>query len=69
MSNVIKAIRKLRGYTQEEVALKLGISPRTYCRKEADPESFKVSEMKKLAEILNVEKEIFFKNELTVKVI
>lgn len=66
MSNIIKAIRKLRGYTQEEVALKLGMSPRTYCKKEADPESFKISEMKKLAEVLNVDIANFFENKVTI---
>ncbi|WP_300382105.1 helix-turn-helix transcriptional regulator, partial [Clostridium sp.] len=69
LSSVIKAARNLRGYTQEDLAKCIGISTRTYGRKESNPDSFTVSEIKKIAEILNVEKEIFFKNKLTVKVI
>lgn len=68
MSNVIKAVRNLRGFTQEDVARKLGIALRTFCKKESNPETFTVGEIKKLAEILGVEEEIFFSENVTVKV-
>lgn len=68
MSNVIKGIRNLRGFTQEELAAKIGMATRTFCRKESNPGSFTVEEIRMLAEALNVKEEIFFKKELTLTV-
>ena len=68
MSNVIKALRNLRGFTQEDVAKKMGMASRTFCKKESNPETFTVGEIKKLSEILCVEEEIFFSENVTVKV-
>lgn len=68
MSNVIKGIRNLRGLTQEEVAKRIGMASRTFCKKECNPETFTVGEIKRLAEILDVEEEIFFSEKVTVKV-
>lgn len=68
MSNIIKGLRNLRGYTQEEAAIAIGITPRTYCRKEGNPDLFTIAELKKLACFLSVEEQIFFKKELTVSV-
>lgn len=67
MTNIIKAARSLRGYTQEYIAKNIGISTRTYGRKESNPESFTVGEIEKLSKILNVEKEIFFRKEFAFK--
>lgn len=68
MSNVIKAVRNLRGFTQEDVAKRLGMASRTFCKKESNPETFTVGEIKRLAEILGVEEGIFFSENVTVKV-
>ena len=67
MTNIFKAARSLRGYTQEYMAKSIGISTRTYGRKESNPENFTVGEIEKLANVLNLEKEIFFKNEFALK--
>ena len=68
MSNIIKVLRSLRGYTQEEVADAIGITARTYCKKEQNPDLFTIGELKKLSIFLQVKEEIFFKKELTVAV-
>ena len=34
MNNIIKGLRSLRGYTQEKTANAIGITVRTYCRKD-----------------------------------
>lgn len=63
MSNVFKAIRNLKGYTQEETAKAIGIHKRTFCIKENNPDLFTVGEVKKIAKFLGVEVITFFKNE------
>lgn len=68
MSNIIKALRKLRDYNQDYVAEYLGLSPRTYNVKENNPDTFTVSEIKNLSKLFNVEESIFFKDELTLTV-
>lgn len=68
MSNVIKALRLLRGYSQQDISIKLGINLRTYIRREKNPGSFTISEIQKLSEILEVDEMVFFKNKLTVDV-
>ena len=68
LSNIIKALRKLRDYNQDYVAEYLGLSPRTYNVKENNPDTFTVSEIKKLSKLFNVEESIFFKDELTLTV-
>lgn len=69
MRNIIKGLRNLRGFTQEEAAKAIGINPRTYCLKEKNPDTFFVSELRKLAIFLEVEEDIFFKDKLTITVI
>jgi len=66
MSNIIKGIRNLKGYTQEEVAKALGITIRTYWKKEGNPGNFTVAELTKMAGLFGVEEEIFFKEKVTV---
>lgn len=68
MSNIIKALRVAKGFTQEDVAKSLNMDKRTYCLKENKPESFSVGEISGLAEILEVDAEIFFKHNLTLSV-
>lgn len=68
MSKIIKGVRNLRGYTQEEVAKALGIAPKTYRGKEANPDTFTVSEIKKLARFLELEEGDFFKTKFALTV-
>lgn len=68
MNNIIRGLRNLKGYTQEELAKELGMALRTFHVKEKNPSNFKVSEVKKLAQILEVSPAIFFEDEVTVKV-
>lgn len=68
MSTIIKGIRTLRGYTQEDVAIAIGMTTRTYCKKESNPTSFTIAELQRLSIFLNVSEEIFFKKEVTISV-
>lgn len=68
MSNIIKGIRNLKGYTQEEIAKAIGIHQRTFCIKENNPDLFTVGEIKKIAEFLGVEEETFFKDKFAFEV-
>ncbi|WP_297634698.1 helix-turn-helix transcriptional regulator [uncultured Clostridium sp.] len=65
MSNLIKGIRMMRGLTQQEVAEKIGMSLRTFGRKEANPDTFTVGELKELAKLFEVKEEKFFQEKLT----
>lgn len=66
MSNIIKAIRAYYGYSQEEVALGIGMSKRTYFTKENNPSLFTIGELERLANFLNVKKEVFFKEKVAI---
>ncbi|WP_185903793.1 helix-turn-helix transcriptional regulator [Hathewaya massiliensis] len=68
MSNVIRALRTLKGINQEEISkrMKMGIS--TYNLKENNPDLFTVAEAKKLIEILDAPYSIFFEKEVNLKV-
>lgn len=68
MTNVIRGLRNMKGYTQEEVAKEIGMNARTFCIKERDPQSFKVGEIEKIAKLFGVEVGDFFKKEVTFKV-
>ncbi len=68
MSNIIKGLRNLRGYTQEEVADAIGITARTYCKKESNPDLFTIGELRKLSNFLNVQEDIFFGKKVTLTV-
>lgn len=68
MSNIIKGIRTVRGLTQEDVAVALDMTVRTYCRREANPDTFTLLELKKLALMFEIEVSNFFNNELTLTV-
>lgn len=64
MSREIKAYRAKHGYTQKDVAEKLGISEIAYNRRENGQLDFYVSELRKLIEVLQIPEEdvirIFF---------
>lgn len=66
MTTIIKGIRILRGYTQEDVADAIGMTVRTYCKKESNPMTFTIAEIQRLSVFLNVNEEIFFKKEVTI---
>lgn len=68
MGTIIKGIRTLRGYTQEDVADAIGMTVRTYCKKESNPTTFTIAEIQRLSIFLNVNEEIFFKKEVTISV-
>ena len=68
MSGIIKGVRILRGHTQEDVAKAIGMTVRTYCKKESNPDSFTVGELRRLSVFLGLDTENFFKSKLTVEV-
>ena len=51
----LKGARISKGYTQAHIARKLGISTKTYNRKELGLTEFNRSEIKKLMEILDLD--------------
>lgn len=67
MSKFLKALRNLKGYTQDDVAKAVGISLRSYLVKENNVEKFTLGEITKLAEFLEVEPKIFFEENITFK--
>jgi len=56
----IRAERSRTGFTQEQVAAKLGISTKTYIEYEKDAANFKAGALYKLAELLNCKIDDFF---------
>ena len=49
--NKLKGLRVSKGYTQEEISIKLGMAIRTYNRKELGTVEFNRNEMLKIAKI------------------
>lgn len=68
MSNIIKSLRILRGYTQEKVAKELGIALKSYNMRENNPDKFTVLEIKKMSKLFEVDESIFFKDKVTLTV-
>ncbi|MCT4564997.1 MAG: helix-turn-helix domain-containing protein [Maledivibacter sp.] len=68
-SNKLKGLRVGRGYTQEKISKKIGITTKTYNRKELGFVEFNCNEISKIAEILEMSlqsvNEIFFESKLT----
>ncbi|MDU3375543.1 MAG: helix-turn-helix transcriptional regulator [Clostridium perfringens] len=63
---ILKMLRTKYNITQEELAIKLGISKNTYFRKENGLKDFTITEAIKIGEIFNVNpSEIFFTNKVT----
>lgn len=60
----LENIRKESNLTQEEVAGKVGIARTTYAMYEQGNRTPKVSTAKKLADVLNFEWQLFFKEQL-----
>ncbi len=71
--NTISGYRKMIGYTQRQMAKKLGITEGTYNRKENGKSNFKIDEMKIFISLVREEiptinaEEIFFNNKPTKK--
>jgi DNA-binding XRE family transcriptional regulator len=67
--NKLKGARVAKGYTQELIAKKIGITTKTYCRKEQGHVSFTPEEIIKISNLLELTieqvNEIFFDNKLT----
>ena len=68
LSNIIKGLRNLKGFNQEDVAKELKMASKTYWKKENNPNLFTVYELKKLSSLLEVKEEIFFKDKVTITV-
>lgn len=67
MTNILKALRMLKGLSQEETAKEMGMGLVQYNTKENNPEQFTICEAKKLAEILGTHYSIFFEKEVSLK--
>ncbi|NME95320.1 helix-turn-helix transcriptional regulator [Clostridium cochlearium] len=68
MANVIKALRTLKGISQDEISKRMKIGISTYNTKENNPDLFTVAEAKKIVEILDAPYSIFFEKEVNLKV-
>jgi transcriptional regulator with XRE-family HTH domain len=60
LSKKIKSIRKLRNFTQETVAEKLGISTYSYAKIERGETDVKYSRLQQIAKIMGIELEYLF---------
>lgn len=65
MSRQLKALRQLKGLTQNDVAKLLGLSLHGYLNKENGKSQFTLNEAKKLADMFDVTvDDIFFNNKV-----
>lgn len=60
MSGKLKGIRVEKGYTQEEIAEKLGIHRETFRRYENDPSMLEIGQFLKILNIYEIETPYFF---------
>lgn len=71
LSRELKALRALYGYTQKQLADKLGIGETSYTKRENGALTFTINEVKLLKEIFNLKDQdiirIFFTNEVALK--
>ena len=63
ISENITQLRKIRGYSQEEIAQKLGISRQTYIKMENDEKNISVSQLEALSNIYGVTTEELMYNQ------
>lgn len=61
----LKELRESRGYTQDELARKIGLSKGTISSYEQGLRGITVSSAKKLGQVLGVEWHIFFENDVS----
>lgn len=64
----IKAIRNLRGYSQDYVALKLGVAQQTYSAFEKKVSDKSIYTILRLAEILEVDVCLFFAYDIPINI-
>ena len=60
MSGKLKGIRAEKGYTQEEIAEKLGIHRETFRKYENDPSLLEIGQFLKILNIYEIETPYFF---------
>lgn len=60
ISGKLKGIRAEKGYSQEEMAEKIGIHRETFRKYENDPASLEVGQLLKLLDIYEIETPYFF---------
>lgn len=65
-NKVMKTLRELNNYTQDYVASFIGINQNSYHKLESGQTRLTVDRMKKLAEMYNVEPEVFLSNNVSV---
>ncbi|MED3697405.1 helix-turn-helix transcriptional regulator [Heyndrickxia sporothermodurans] len=58
----LKQARLIKGLTQREMALKLGVHVQTYRKMEREPDEVTVKEAKKISEILGIDYDHIFFN-------
>ncbi|MFM0587653.1 helix-turn-helix transcriptional regulator [Streptococcus suis] len=68
MQLLLYEARKKAGYTQKDIADKLGISETAYRQKELDQYEFKLTEMFKIADILDKDIGVIFTRKTSRKV-
>ncbi|MFE7082529.1 helix-turn-helix transcriptional regulator [Priestia megaterium] len=67
MKFTLKQARLLKGFTQKELAEKLGIHKQTYSKMEKHPDDVTIGDAKRLSEILGFSYDfIFFNNNSTL---
>jgi transcriptional regulator with XRE-family HTH domain len=54
-SDIIRAARQARGFSQEYIALKLGVTQQTYSNLEKNPDGATLGRLRELAKILDVD--------------
>jgi transcriptional regulator with XRE-family HTH domain len=59
----LKQARLIKGYTQREIANKLGIHVQTYSKMEKHPDEVTIGEAKKICEILDIDYDFIFFNQ------
>ncbi|GAB1798656.1 hypothetical protein PMEGAS228_51740 [Priestia megaterium] len=63
MKFTLKQARLLKGFTQKELAEKLGIHTHTYSKMEKHPDDVTIGEAKKISEILGFSYDFIFFND------
>ncbi len=63
MRFTLKQARLLKGFTQREIASKLGVHVQTYSKMEKHPDEVTVREAKKLSDILEMSYDCIFFNQ------
>ena len=56
----LKQARLLKGFTQREIATKLGVHAQTYSKMEKNPDEVTIGEAKKICEILDCNYDLIF---------